>query len=229
MKKEKLYLSGPMSAFKDECYNFESFLEAGEDLLRRGYEVLCPARAELARGFNPCQDVFDEERKLAAIRRDIEMVLEADAICLLDQWEISDGVKAEIAAGAWAGKNGYFYQRYPKPLTTVCLSDILCVPGGESPSCGQDEDILIEALRLTTSDRQAQYGPPNIDFARTAKIWTALFADVSVYEPFHVSLGMIALKSSRAMHSPEKRDNWTDMAGYARCGHQCVISGATTD
>lgn len=80
------------------------------------------------------------------------------------------------------------------------------------------EDILEEALRITKGDRQAQYGPPDQDFERTAAMWTALKG-----VPFtgrEVAMFMICVKLSRETHQ-RKRDNWVDVAGYARCGSMC--------
>ncbi len=81
-----------------------------------------------------------------------------------------------------------------------------------------EEDILEEAMRLTSGDRQASYGAPDQDFARTAKIWSALKG--VKFEPREVAMFMIALKLSRETHQ-RKRDNWVDIAGYARCGDIC--------
>jgi hypothetical protein len=86
-------------------------------------------------------------------------------------------------------------------------------------------DILDEAKELTTGPRNNQYGPPDQDFQRTADMWNGLFGDMLV-EPFqakHVAMAMIALKLSRARWM-DLRDNWVDIAGYARCGHICVAA-----
>lgn len=81
-----------------------------------------------------------------------------------------------------------------------------------------EEDVLEEALRLTSGDRQNSYGPPDQDFDRTARMWTALKGvDFSSRD---VALFMIALKLSRETHQ-RKRDNAVDIAGYARCLHIC--------
>lgn len=86
------------------------------------------------------------------------------------------------------------------------------------------EDILAEAYRLTSGDRNAQYGPPDQDFARTAGLWTALFAhklkDGEKFETWEVAQAMICLKLSRLQHS-RKRDNVVDGAGYFRCMDTC--------
>lgn len=85
-------------------------------------------------------------------------------------------------------------------------------------------DLLVEALRITSGDRQAQYGPPDQDFRRTADMLNSLFKDMlkegCKFEPYHVAMIMIMVKLSRQLHQ-RKADNWLDMAGYARCGWIC--------
>lgn len=91
--------------------------------------------------------------------------------------------------------------------------------GGTSPR----EILLDEAKRLICSDRNATYGPPSQDFERTARIWSELFGrDFTAHE---VAMAMIALKLSRLVWRPEHQDSWTDIAGYAACGHECVEEG----
>jgi hypothetical protein len=74
------------------------------------------------------------------------------------------------------------------------------------------ETILEEANRLVHGDRQNDYGHPFHDFSRTAKMWSAILG-VEV-TPAQVGLCMCALKISRECNKP-KRDNLTDLAGYA--------------
>lgn len=117
------------------------------------------------------------------------------------------------------------------PSGTILVPEILCSDGVVVDNCfiGYEafefvdveagvEDILEEALRISSGDRQNAYGPPDQDFARTAKIWSALKG--VEFEPREVALFMIALKLSRETHQ-RKRDNWVDIAGYARCGSKC--------
>ncbi len=80
------------------------------------------------------------------------------------------------------------------------------------------DDILVEALRITSGERQDQYGPPDEDFARTAKMWSALKGvDFTAEE---VASFLICVKLGRNAHQA-KRDNWLDIAGYSRCGDIC--------
>lgn len=95
-------------------------------------------------------------------------------------------------------------------------------PRNETGTNPKGEDVLEEALRITSGDRQNQYGPPEQDFTRTADMWSALFAD-KMSKPFEardVAMAMICLKLSRETHQ-KKRDNSTDIAGYARLMHIC--------
>ena len=87
------------------------------------------------------------------------------------------------------------------------------------------EDVLEEALRITGGDRMSDYGPPDQDFRRTAIMWEQLLNGRIVdgklqLKPQDVATCMIALKLSRQTHQG-KRDNWVDVAGYARCGAMC--------
>ena len=95
------------------------------------------------------------------------------------------------------------------------------------------EGVLREAIDLITGDRNAVYGPPTIDFKRTAKALSALgfrfvYADSEIgvmpleLDAHHVAMIMIQLKLSRLMWSPGKRDSWVDIAGYAGCGYECA-------
>lgn len=81
-----------------------------------------------------------------------------------------------------------------------------------------NEDILEEALRITSGDRQANYGPPDQDFVRIAKLWTALSG--FEFKSRDVAMFMICVKLSREIHQ-RKRDNAVDIAGYARCLDIC--------
>jgi hypothetical protein len=74
-------------------------------------------------------------------------------------------------------------------------------------------NILQEADKLTSIDRNGSYGPPKQDFERTAKMWSAILnTEVSARQ---IALCMIALKLSRLAYRM-KRDSIVDVAGYAR-------------
>lgn len=87
--------------------------------------------------------------------------------------------------------------------------------------------LLTEAETLVNGDRNNQYGPPHQDFQRTADILTAMgvrfvpgHGDARAIKAHDVALILAAVKMSRLAWSPEKRDSWVDLAGYAACGHE---------
>lgn len=89
-------------------------------------------------------------------------------------------------------------------------------------------ELLNEADSLINGDRNISYGDPNDDFRKTADMWTVYIKSVFKERP-HLTAHDVAallclLKISRIAWSPEKRDNWVDLAGYAACGWDCVES-----
>ena len=85
------------------------------------------------------------------------------------------------------------------------------------------DDILAEAYKLTSGDRQQQYGHPYDDFTKTGKLWAALLDLESPIPPHKVAEMMMLVKMSRIEKSPDNPDHWTDAAGYSRCGWLCRI------
>lgn len=81
--------------------------------------------------------------------------------------------------------------------------------------------LLYEAEQIITGDRNAQYGEPHQDFARTAEMWSAYFG--IPIEAHQVAGAMILLKISRTVWSPDKYDHWLDIAGYAACGYEAHV------
>lgn len=76
------------------------------------------------------------------------------------------------------------------------------------------ETVCQEADRLTSGERQKNYGHPHHDFSRQAKLWSVILG--MEVTPVQVGLCMIAVKISRHINRP-KRDNLVDICGYAKC------------
>lgn len=79
-------------------------------------------------------------------------------------------------------------------------------------------NILEEANDLVHGDRRAAYGHPLDDYTRTAGMVSSMLAE-KLKEPITAEdmiLVMCCVKLSRQMNAP-KRDNMTDLAGYAAC------------
>jgi len=87
------------------------------------------------------------------------------------------------------------------------------------------ESILEEAQRLTSGDRQDDYGHALDDYSRTAELWTALLRHKlkpgeSITWDDAIRC-MVAVKLSRDVHRMT-RDNMVDVAGYARCRQEAL-------
>ena len=91
--KKKIYIAGPMTGYTD--YNFPAFLNAEKELSEK-YEVLNPAK-------NPEQKCYADY-----IRAAIGLLIQCDAIFMLEKWELSKGSKLEWKIAGVLGMEIYF-------------------------------------------------------------------------------------------------------------------------
>ena len=219
---KKPYIAGPMRGVPR--FNFPAFEVAEKYLISVGMEPYNPARVDIEMGYDPyaLPDDWDwwtlpEGLLMEDIaQRDLSAVIDCDSIYLLEGWENSAGARSEVAV-AWWLKKGFMYDT-PATLRYTATDLFLPPPAIPEHIPSPPIDILTEALAITQGDRQAQYGPPDQDFRRTAAAWEAMFG--WYVRPDQVAAAMIILKLSRQQHQ-RKRDNWVDIAGYARCGNIC--------
>lgn len=84
------------------------------------------------------------------------------------------------------------------------------------------KEILEEAVRIVTGERQNQYGDAEDSFGLIAGLWgDYLNHPVSSKD---VALMMILLKVAREKGGNGKADNWVDIAGYAACGGEIATA-----
>lgn len=197
-----VYIAGPMRGYPR--FNFQTFDDARDLLRSMGAIAISPADLDREIGFDPDKDTLESFNMEAAFDRDVTAIKRSDAVVMLPGHEKSTGATAERQIGKWLGKEVYE------------------LPDGDTYN--EHADVLMEAYKHTTGDRQASYGSPDQDFRRTADMINALFSDMLMdgvkFQPFHVAQIMILVKMSRQLHQ-RKRDNWVDTAGYARCGAIC--------
>lgn len=87
------------------------------------------------------------------------------------------------------------------------------------------QQCLDEAGRIISGERDVQYGGPEENFDRIAKIWSVLFGIEVTRED--VAMAMVAVKVARyASRSGFQGDTWTDIAGYAACGYEVGSASA---
>lgn len=111
----------------------------------------------------------------------------------------------------------------------VCCNPDCCSPSvrddaDSSDSVSPRESLLDEAKSLVMGDRNNTYGPPTQDFQRSADAMNAMgYRSASGPLRAHdVAILVTLIKISRLQWSPQKRDHWADLAGYAACGWECV-------
>lgn len=84
------------------------------------------------------------------------------------------------------------------------------------------QQMLEEASDIVSGQRDEQYGRPEDNFGRIAKIWSVILGiDISTED---VAMLMVGLKVARfANKSGFQGDTWVDIAGYAACGYEVGI------
>lgn len=179
------YLSGPMTGLPD--FNYPAFNANAAYLRGKGLQVINPAE-----NFGGNEDLPREEY----MRRDVEDLLKADAIILMDDWHKSAGSRLEVEIARQIGLE-------------IWRLDV------EGDRCIELDPNEIpphyEAETIVNGARQADYGHPLDDFSKTALIWSAILG-IEV-TPKQVALCMVGVKISREVNKP-KRDNIVDAHGY---------------
>lgn len=190
----RVYIAGPMTGYPE--YNFPAFHQAAADWRREGWEVTNPAEMDEALdGFNAKTDTAKPHEWY--MRRDLPALCACDAIALLPGWERSKGCRNEVAVARMCGLEFYHADTFVRFDPT------------------EPETILEEAQRLVHGNRGADYGHPIHDYERTGRIWGAILGIPDI-DPRLCCLMMAGVKISREVNK-HKRDNLTDLAGYAEC------------
>jgi hypothetical protein len=94
-----------------------------------------------------------------------------------------------------------------------------------TPMTDHREQLLADASELVCGDRAKVYGPPAHNFARIAALHTAylgLLPAGHVITTQDVAIMQILTKIARLIHTPDHRDSWVDIAGYAAAGYDAV-------
>lgn len=86
------------------------------------------------------------------------------------------------------------------------------------------KEILEEASYLIYQDRQKEYGTPQVNFDRIAKLWSVVLG-IEVTRD-QVALCMNQVKVARLIQSPTKIDGWVDGAAYMAIGGELATEEA---
>ncbi len=95
--REKVYLAGKMSGLP--LLGFPAFDQAAKRWRKAGYVVVSPAEADRMNGTSEYTPVEERCTYREAMKRDLAMICECDAIALIPGWETSPGVQVELALG----------------------------------------------------------------------------------------------------------------------------------
>lgn len=177
-------------------FGFDAFHAAEADLTARGYTVLSPARMDEEIGFNPDVDVPDKAFLDAAMQRDFDAIMKADAVVLLPGWEKSTGATAEMWLARW---------RHIPVLLYPDLKEL------DAP----------DKLAKLQEERGKVYGDPQLSHENIGLAWSGLvqqWSGIKLPKPFPawlVSLMMVQFKAQRAARVYHA-DNFDDLHVYAK-------------
>jgi hypothetical protein len=223
MAKKKVYISGPMTGRPD--FNYPAFYKAEEHAKSVGCVPLNPARNFGGRTDLP-REVY--------LRKDVEMLLQANEVWVLPGWQEGEGSKLEVAiaqalkipvvecetqtpispnlviavgppSNPWMGWSSTGGQANAPTAANTTIDLTLLTPQGEG--------VCAEADRLVSTAKRGDYGHPKENFEHTAKLWSA-YKGVD-FTPHDVAVLMMLLKISRLRHKVT-RDSVVDIAGYAK-------------
>lgn len=85
------------------------------------------------------------------------------------------------------------------------------------PPVSVRSQVLRDAERIVTKDRNSQYGEPEDVFRTIADLWTAYTGDID-FTKADVAIMLILLKVARLRNNTRDLDSWVDIAGYSACG-----------
>lgn len=87
------------------------------------------------------------------------------------------------------------------------------------------QQLLEEATRITTQDRNKDHGNPEDNFRHIAGFWgtylTASAGHEIILTPQDVAHMMMLQKIARLATNPQHLDSLVDVAGYAACAEDC--------
>lgn len=198
------YIAGPMTGLPD--FNRQAFEDAADLLRGLDVKVVSPVELDEEEGFDPGayegeQWAVNDGTYRKFLLRDIKAIIEhnVDCIFVLEGWENSKGAALEVHVARSVGL----------PIFTLSGEQVKAPTKYRPPS---DENVAETAQRLVGGDRQEQYGHPIEDFARTAGVINSLYG--TEFGPRDIPIIMMAVKLSRIIQSPSKRDSIVDLIGY---------------
>lgn len=155
----RVYVAGPMTGRDD--WNFPEFERATAELREAGFEVQSPHEFDLEDGFDPSGDGADFDLR-EALERDVEAVLAADGVALLDGWEESPGAVVEVLTAASQGTPALpvreFLQRFALAVAmilAIVAGTVGVLPDAEGETRFSKRERVVAAEFLSAAERVA--------------------------------------------------------------------------
>ena len=191
--KGRVYIAGPMSGLPE--FNFPAFRAAAKRWRDAGWEVVSPHEMdEQIDGFDAKSDkAMPMEHYM---RRDVPELAKCDAIALLPGWEVSKGANNEINVGRMCGLAFYDADTF-----------------SEYEFKARRDNILMQSERAVYGDRQRVYGLAKENHENIAAIWSVILQREVTWQ--QVVQCMVGVKLARLVNSPDHKDSYIDIAGYA--------------
>ena len=107
--------------------------------------------------------------------------------------------------------------RYPEEPCICFLHAETTPPVESAPKSSLPQTsptVLAEAQEAVFGARQTNYGHPRVNFQRIADLWSVIVG--TAITPEQTGLMMVCLKIARLMETPDHRDSYVDIAGYAQ-------------
>lgn len=136
-------------------WNFPAFAEATEELRSVGYEVVSPHEIDLEGGFDPKGGGAGFDLR-AALERDVEEVLNADGVALLDGWEESPGAVVEVLAASSTGAPAKRVREWIAAAGALLVAVILSIGGGAAPAASEETSRRIVAKKRSAEAHERQ-------------------------------------------------------------------------
>lgn len=88
-------------------------------------------------------------------------------------------------------------------------------------------DVPLEAAFLIEGDRNHEYGDPREMHQRAADIFNGYRGAGGLLTAHDVAMIMLSVKMARLAHTPDHRDSYVDICGYAGIAYE-IADGSTT-
>jgi hypothetical protein len=98
-----VYIAGPMRGYPN--HNFDAFYSAEKKWQKNPMieKIHNPARMDEDEGFDPSTAVDSKEHLRSCMKRDLNAILDCNAMVMLHGWEHSEGARVEHSLATYLG------------------------------------------------------------------------------------------------------------------------------